>query len=100
LPFVSISEAESVALPNENVHRTATMSADEASHWDALHMGYHIDHVNHSEIHSDHGEHHGVSSQYLHQYASHAAWLEDNRRTDNGTLAKLVVSNAMDSPVS
>jgi hypothetical protein len=28
LPFVSMSEAEGVALANENVCRTATMSAD------------------------------------------------------------------------
>lgn len=28
------------------------------------------------------GQHHTVSPQYLHQYATHAAWLEDNRRLD------------------
>ena len=55
LPFVG--ESEGVALANENVCRTATMSADEAAHWDALHMGYHVDRVNHSEIYSDHGKH-------------------------------------------
>jgi len=119
LPFVGESEGEGVALANDNVSRTATMSADEASHWDALHMGWNVDRVNHSEIYSDHGkhtnmvesffsrlrnmiqgQHHRVSPKYLHQYANHSAWLEDNRRTDNGTLAKLVVSNAMDAPVS
>ena len=119
LPFVSTTEAEGVALANENVSRTATMSADEASHWDLLHAGWSVDRVNHSEVYSDHGkhtnmvesffsrlrnmiegQHHGVSPKYLHQYANHAAWLEDNRRTDNGTLAKIVVSNAMVSPVS
>lgn len=75
-------------------------------------MGWQVDCVNHSEIYIDHGKHtnmvesyfsrmwrmvqgqyHHVSSQYLCQYANHAAWLEDNRRTDNGTLAKIVVSN-------
>jgi hypothetical protein len=80
------------------------MSGDEASHWDVLHMGYDVDRVNLSEIYSDHGkhnnmvesffsrlrnmmqgQHHGVSPKYLHQYANHAAWLEGNRRTDNGT---------------
>lgn len=119
LPFVSMTEGEGVALANENVCRTATMSADEASHWDALHMGWNVDRVNHSEIYSDNGkhtnmvesffsrlrnmiegQHHGVSPKYLHQYANHAAWLEDNRRTDNGTLAHIVVSNTMGSPVS
>jgi hypothetical protein len=42
----------------------------------------------------------GMSKRrYLHQYATHSAWLEDNRRTDNRKLAQLVVSNAADSPV-
>ncbi|MGC1496370.1 MAG: IS1595 family transposase [Sulfitobacter sp.] len=119
LPFVGENEGEGVALANDNVSRTATMSADEAGHWDALHMGWSVDRVNHSEIYSDHGkhtnmvesffsrlrnmvrgQHHHVSPQYLHQYANHAAWLEDNRRTDNGTLAQIVVSNAMEAPVS
>ena len=119
LPFVGMSEAEGVALANENVSRLSTMSADEASHWDELHMGYEVDRVNHSEIYSDHGkhtnmvesyfsrlrrmvqgQHHFVSPQYLHQYANHAAWLEDNRRTDNGTFAHTLVSNSMGAPVS
>ncbi len=119
LPFVGTSEAEGVALANENISRMSTMSADEASHWDLLHSRFGVDRVNHSECYSDHGkhtnmvesffsrlrrmvdgQHHGVSPQYLHQYANHAAWLEDNRRTDNGTLAHIVVSNAMGSPVS
>ncbi|CAN0492638.1 unnamed protein product, partial [Hapterophycus canaliculatus] len=57
LPFVRKSEGEGVALANENVSRTATMSADEAGHWDLLHMGYDVDRVNHSEIYSDDGKH-------------------------------------------
>jgi transposase-like protein len=48
LPFVSKQEAEGVALALENVCRTATMSADEASHWDDLHNGWTVDRVNHS----------------------------------------------------
>ncbi|PIL14303.1 transposase [Puniceibacterium antarcticum] len=119
LPTVTMTEGEGVALAQEIVSRTATMSADEASHWDALHAGWNVDRVNHSEIYSDHGkhtnmaesyfsrlrrmvdgQHHHVSPQYLHQYANHAAWLEDNRRTDNGTLTHIMVSNAMGAPVS
>lgn len=119
LPVVAMSEADGVALANENVCRMATMSADEASHWDILHMGWSVDRVNHSEIYSDHGkhtnmvesyfsrlrrmvvgQHHHVSPQYLYQYANHAARLEDNRRSDNGELAHRLVSNAMDAPVS
>lgn len=75
--------------------------------------------MNHSEVYSDNGkhtnmagshfsrlhrmidgQHHGVSPQYLHLCANHAAWLEDNRRTDNGTLARILLSNAMGLPVS
>jgi len=119
LPIVTMNESEGVALANENVDRMATMSADEASHWDLLHSGWHVDRVNHSECYSDHGkhtnmaesyfsrlrrmvdgQHHGVSPQYLHQYANHAAWLEDNRRSDNGELAHRLVSNAMGARVS
>ena len=119
LPHVTLTEGEGVALVNENVDRMATISADEASHWDFLHAGWNVERVNHSEIYSDHGkhtnmaesyfsrlrrmvdgQHHHVSPQYLHQYANHAAWLEDNRRTDNGTLAHTLVSNAMGARVS
>jgi len=119
LPFVTMSEAEGVALVTENVARTATLSADEAGHWDMLHAGWSVDRVNHSEAYSDHGkhtnwaesyfsrlrrmvkgQHHHVSPGYLHQYANQAAWLEDNRRTDNGGLAYKVVANSMDAPVS
>ena len=119
LPIIAMTEAEGVALAATNVDRMATMSADEASHWDALHGAWNVDRVNHSLCYSDHGkhtnmaesffsrlrrmiegQHHHVSPKYLHQYANHAAWLEDNRRTDNGTLAQIVVSNAMGAPVS
>lgn len=119
LPIVTMAEADGVALVNQNVSRMATLSADEASHWDMLHAGWSVDRVNHSEVYSDHGkhtnwaesyfsrlrrmvqgQHHHVSPQYLHQYANQAAWLEDNRRVDNGSLAFGLVQNAMDCPVS
>ena len=120
LPFVARSEAEGVALAGENVDRMATLSADEASHWDMLHATWGaVERVNHSEVFSDHGkhtnmvesffarlrrmvrgQHHFVSHRYLHQYANHAAWLEDNRRLDNGGAARKIVAAAMDAPVS
>ena len=119
LPIVTMSEADGVALVNQNVSRMATLSADEASHWDMLHAGWSVDRVNHSVVYSDHGkhtnwaesyfsrlrrmvrgQHHHVSPQYLHQYANQAAWLEDNRRADNGSLAYGLVQIAMGSPVS
>jgi len=78
----------------------------DASHWDALHSGWQVGRINHSIAYSDgesctnqaesyfsrlrrmvDGQHHFVSPQYLHQYAAHAAWLEDHRRLANGALA-------------
>lgn len=119
LPFVTKSEADGVALVNENVSCMATVSADEASHRDTLHGAWQVDRVNHSEVYSDHGkhtnmvesyfarlrrmvlgQHHHVSPQYLIQYANHAAWLEDNRRVDNGGMAMGLVQNAMGAKVS
>ena len=119
LPVVTMSEAEGVSLVNANVGRMATLSADEASHWDMLHAGWSVDRVNHSLVYSDHGkhtnwaesyfsrlrrmvvgQHHKVSPQYLHQYANQAAWLEDNRRKSNGALAFGLVANAMGCPIS
>jgi transposase-like protein len=119
LPFVTRSEDEGVALALENVDRMAKLSADEAAHWDDLHEGWLVDRVNHSEAYSDNGhntnqvesffarlrrmvsgQHHHVSPGYLHQYANHAAWLEDRRRRDNGTLAFGLVAASMGAPVS
>ena len=101
-----MQEADGVALVHQNVNRMATLSADEASHWDMLHAGWSVDRTNHSVTSSDHGkhtnwaesyfsrlrrmvvgQHHHVSPQYLHQFANQAAWLEDNRGTSNGGLA-------------
>jgi hypothetical protein len=106
LPFVTRTEAEGVALAIENVDRMAVLHADEASHWDHLHDGWQVGRINHSESYSDNGvctnqvesyfsrlrrmiggQHHHVSPRYLHQFANHAAWLEDHRRESNGELA-------------
>ena len=119
LPVVTMTEANGVDLMVQNVSRMATVSADEASHWDMLHSTWSVDRINHSVSYSDHGkhtnwaesyfsrlrrmvvgQHHHVSPQYLHQYANQAAWLEDNRRKDNGTLAFGLVQASMDAPVS
>lgn len=119
LPVVTMSEADGVALVHQNVDRMATLSADEASHWDMLHAGWSVDRINHSVSYSDHGkhtnwaesyfsrlrrmvvgQHHHVSPHYLHQYANQAAWLEDNRTKSNGALAFGLVANAMECPVS
>lgn len=120
LTFVTKREAEGVDLVARNVKFGSTIYADEASHWDHLHRGYAMGRINHEEAYSDlngthtnnaesffsrlrrmvRGQHHFVSPKYLHQYANHAAWLEDHRRLDNGTLAFRVLSNALLAPNS
>ena len=95
------------------------MHADEASHWDMLHDGWKVHRINHSEAYCldgactnqaesyfsrlrrmVRGQHHFVSPQYLHQYATHAAWLEDHRRLDNGALAHRALGLALGHKVS
>lgn len=117
--FVGKQEAEGVELAKRVVSRTAIMHADEGSHWDALHDGWQVHRINHSEAYCDggdctnqaesyfsrlrrmvQGQHHFVTPQYLHQYAAHAAWLEDHRRESNGTLAHRAIGLAMAHPVS
>lgn len=117
--FVSHHESEGVEIAKQIVSRTAVMHADEAGHWDALHAGWQVHRINHSEAYCDNGactnwaksffsrlrrmvegQHHSVSPQYLYQYANHAAWIEDHRRLDNGALANRVVGLAMAHPVS
>ena len=119
LPFVTMTESEGVELAKLHIDRMAIVAADEASHWDALHAGWEVERVNHSEAYSDHGkhtnwvesffsrlrrmvsgQHHHVSPQYLYQYANHAAWCEDNRRNSNGENAMGLLENALTSPVS
>jgi hypothetical protein len=46
------------------------------------------------------GQHHQVSPQYLYQYATHSAWMEDHRWLDNGALAHRTLRLALASPVS
>jgi transposase-like protein len=112
-------ESEGVEIAKRVVSRTAVMHADEASHWDALHDGWHVHRINHSEAYCldgactnqaesffsrlrrmVNGQHHSVSPQYLHQYAAHAAWLEDHRRLDNGAIAHRALGLALGHKVS
>ncbi|MDI4657892.1 IS1595 family transposase [Xanthobacter autotrophicus] len=120
LTLVGRSEAEGVEVAKRMADPNSTFYADEAAHWDALHGTFTTHRINHSEAYSDlagtntnqvesffsrlrrmvAGQHHHVSPQHLHQYADHAAWLEDHRRMDNGALAHRVAGLAMAHPVS
>lgn len=116
---VTKHEADGVAFVAKVVRPGSVVHADEASHWDALHAKFETRRINHTVAYSLNGactnqaesflarlrrmvegQHHHVSPQYLYQYANHAAWMEDHRRLDNGTLAKRVVTLAMTHPVS
>lgn len=116
---VTKTEAQGVAFVKAVVNPTSTVHADEASHWDALHAKFATMRINHQVAYSLNGactnqaesflarlrrmidgQHHHVSPQHLHAYAAHAAWMEDNRRTDNGRLTNKALGLAMAHPVS
>lgn len=119
LTAVVRSEADGVEFIQARTEKTATIHADEATHWDVLHDSHPVSRINHSEAYCHDGactnqaesyfsrlrrmvagQHHHVSPRYLHQYAAHAAWLEDHRRTDNGGLVHLALGLALKHPVS
>ena len=119
LTFMASSEAAGVAMVQAHVAPDATVHADEASHWDALHRGYDARRINHSFSYSDGnactnlaesyfsrlrraeiGTHHKIAGPYLAAYASEMAWREDNRRVANGTQFTMVVGAAFSSRVS
>lgn len=116
---VTKSEADGVAFVKAVVANGSVVHADEATHWDALHVKFQTFRINHSEAYSKDGactnqaesflarlrrmiggQHHHVSPQYLYQYASHAAWIEDHRGLDNGALCHRALGLAMAHPVS
>lgn len=119
LPFVAMHEKEGVEIAKRVISRMAKVYADEASHWDALHDGWTIGRINHSEAYSQdgantnwvesyfsrlrrmiEGQHHRVSAKYLAQYAHEAAWKEDHRRLSNGSAAHRTLGLALHHPVS
>lgn len=119
LTFVRKQEHEGVAIAKKRVERGTIINADEAPHWDTLNAFFPVERINHSEAYSVNGihtnfvesyfsrlrkmvagQHHWVSPQHLHQYAAHAAWLEDHRRESNGALAGRILRNTLSAPVS
>lgn len=119
LTAVTRYESEGIEIVKQRVSSCAIVHADEASHWDELHGYFEVKRINHQQAYSHMGactnwaesffsrlrlmvggQHHHVSPQHLHQYAAHAAWMEDNRRKDNGTLTHRVASLAMTHPIS
>jgi len=116
---VAKTEADGLAFVESVVSPAATVHADEASHWDALHAKYATKRINHQQAYSWNGactnqaesflarlrrmvmgQHHHVSPQYLYQFANEAAWKEDHRRLSNGDLSYRKLALAMAHPVS
>jgi hypothetical protein len=113
-------EAEAVPHIRERIPFGATVHADEARGWDALHAFYDMRRVNHSLNYmgangentnqaesffsrlrrSEIGQHHVISNRYLSRYASEMAWREDNRRRSNGSQFKAVADLALHHPIS
>ncbi|QXQ08598.1 IS1595 family transposase [Sphingosinicellaceae bacterium] len=119
LTYIGKSEAQGVAAVNARVATSATIHADEASHWDVLHGRYNARRINHSVNYSDGiactnmaesffsrlrraeiGTHHSIAGAYLSAYAGEMAWRENNRRISNGAQFEMVVTAAMASSVS
>ena len=101
------------------IDASATVHADEASHWNDLHGRFETRRINHGVCYSDGaactnlaesffsrlrraeiGTHHHIAGPYLNAYAGEMAWREDNRRVPNGSQAAMVAGSAMASPVS
>jgi hypothetical protein len=118
LPFVVRSEDQGVPLVRRAVVSGATVYADEASSWDALHGFYDAKRINHSIAYYDEGvstnwaesffsrlrraeigQHHHIST-HLHAYAGEMAWREDNRRVANGTQYLNAAGAALGHPKS
>lgn len=119
IPFVFKTEGDALPTIQDRVLPGSTVHADEASVWDDLHAMFDTKRINHSVMFKDVdactnqaesffsrlrrmeiGTHHHVSGDYLSAYAREAAWREDNRRKDNGTLFTMVAAAAMAHPVS
>lgn len=120
IPFVGKLESEGVEIARGIVEEGSTIFADEGTHWDVLEWDFKTARVNHSTEYSlkngKHtnwvesyfarlrkmigGQHHWVSPKYLYQYAEHAAWLEDHRKTDIAGLATRIVDAALTAPKS
>lgn len=69
--------------PRENICASATMSADEASHWDLFEDMFPMDRVNHSEMYSDHGKHTNMVERYVSRpqlnLGPHGCWPAPSR---------------------
>lgn len=118
LPFVAKSEASSLPTIRNRVEDGATIFADDATGWNALHAKYATKRINHSECYSDGeantnqaesffsrlrraeiGMHHHISG-YLSAYSSEMAWRENFRRAGNGEQCLRIIGASLGHAVS
>ena len=120
LTNVFARESEGVAFATARIAPGSHVVADMIAHWDMLDPLFSTDRVDHSEayslgdgIHTNgaesyfarmrrmiRGQHHRVGPTYLKDYAAHAAWLEDHRKTSNGGLVDRLIVSGLLAPVS
>jgi transposase-like protein len=111
LPAVFASEDKAIDFIKARVDRAATVHADEAPAWNALHARFDTRRINHAveyandEACTNHaeaffararrgeiGHFHHISGVYLLRYARELAWKEDHRRTSNGEPVRRIVA--------
>lgn len=119
LPLVFKAEGASLSEITKRVDAGATIFADEATHWDALHARYLTKRINHQHSYSaddactnqaesffsrlrraEIGTHHHIAGRYLPAYAAEMAWREDRRRISNGEQFLAMARAALVAPVS
>lgn len=119
LTVVHRAEGQGVKDVERHVSPDATIHADEAAHWDELHMRLLCKRINHQLAYSDGeactnnaesyfsrlrraevGIHHHIAGPYLSAYALEMAWREDNRRLSNGEQFLRMTHSALAHPVS
>ena len=119
--LTSVFKAEHDSLPviQQRVVNGATIYADDATSWDALHARYLTKRINHSEAYSrdgactnqaesffsrlrraEVGTHHRIAGKYLNHYASEMAWRENHRRISNGEQYLMATNATLQAPVS
>lgn len=113
--FITKSEADGVNLARQHIKQGSTLYSDDARHWTRLNAYFSSYQINHEECYSQgfglhsngaesffarlrtmlRGQHRKADAKYLHLYANHAAWLEDNRRITNGQLLDELLTNVL-----
>jgi transposase-like protein len=116
--IVSLSEMASVPQVRDRLEPGSIVYADDAPGWNALHADFDTRRINHSECYSDGkactnqaesffsrlrraevGTHHQIS-KFLPAYAAEMAWRENTSRISSLERYKIVISLALNHPVS